>query len=835
MKKKYSLICLGILIGQLALKAQLLAFPTAEGAGKYTTGGRGAVATPPTIYEVTKLTDDGSAGTFRYACTNNSPAAANRIVVFRVSGTIHLLSNLSLSRANTTIAGQTAPGEGICIADFPVTISANNIIVRYIRFRLGDKNQAASIGGDDAFGDNSGDRSNLIIDHCTMSWSNDEAFTVYHGDKITLQWNFITEPLDRSYHDEGSGVQNHAYGGIESGKQISIHHNLYAHLRGRAPRFDGLRAGVADTADYRNNVIYNWADYNVNGGEGGTYNVVNNYYKYGPSTPNSATSGVNRRNMLINPYKQTSPVLAFGRYYLTGNFCDNSSDVSNFNWKGAAFSGGALSDSTASKVTTPFNHTPINMQSPIDAYNDVLAKAGCSLPHRDTLDVRIVNDVKNRTGKLIDCQGGYPSQSAYSLTQNAWPALSNGTAQTDSDHDGMPDNWENARGLNPANAADRNTYQTTNGFNNVENYINGDTIVAAGTVNNCIPARGFTSTNSGQWLFARDTTYSGYLNSVYTSAMDSNHIVAAILDNGNFGNFSVSYYTTNSNRTDIFGWQYARRNITITPANPALITQPVTVRIYLSLAEFNALKAADATINTISDLQVLKSADNNCITTLPAAFTGIPQTASAVFGTYQNGYYIEFQTSSFSTFFFQSKFSPIPVKLAFFDVKKQFNTTAEVKWATEQELNSKHFLVQRSLSSQSWQTIATIMAAGNSSVRRYYSFTDNDDKKGIYFYRLLQIDLDGKQAVSETRKLNFGSDKLSVQIYPNPAKDDIKIVVEDVPSFNYAVIDVAGRRLLNGLINNNKGVVNVSNLAPGNYIIQLTTKDKTISSKLYIQ
>lgn len=846
MKKIHFFFLLIFLTSGIKTNAQLLAFPTAEGAGKFSTGGRGTTSVAPTIFEVTKLTDDGTAGTFRYACTNNSPTATYRIVVFRVSGTIHLNSALSLNRANTTIAGQTAPGEGICIADYPVTISANNVIVRYIRFRLGDKNQAASIGNDDGFGDNSGDKNNIVIDHCSVSWSNDEALTLYHGTGNTIQWCFITEPLDRSYHDEGSGVQNHAYGGIQSGRQLSVHHNLYAHLRGRAPRFDGHRAGTAatyeDTVDYRNNVIYNWADYNVNGGEGGTYNVVNNYYKYGPSTPNTVTSGVNRRNMLINPYKQTSsPVFPYGKYYLTGNFCENSSTVTNRNWLGAAFNSGSLTDSTSSQVFTAFNHTPINMQPATDAYESVLASAGCSLPKRDTLDERIVNDVKNRTGKLIDCQGGYagyPTYTPYSITQTAWPALLNGTPQTDSDHDGMPDNWENARGLNASNAADRNTYQTTSGYNNVENYINGDTIVAVGTLNTCVTAKGFTCTNSGLWLHARDTTYSGYLNTAYTSAMDSNHIVASILDNGSYGSFSFSYYTTNTNRTDIFGWQYGRRNITITPANPLLITQPVTVRFYLSLAEFNALKAADATINTINDIMIVKSAGNSCITSLPASFSAIIPTANAVFGTYQNGYYIEFQTNSFSTFFFQSRLAPIPVKLISFDVKKQNNTTALIKWVTTQEINSKSFFVQRSTSTTGWQTIATMAAAGNSTTQKTYSYTDAENKSGIYFYRLVQNDMDGKQHFSETRKINFGSDKMDLQLYPNPAKEKITLLHPSATGMAVVKIIAADGRVVftQKIINNTvKTEINTDKLAAGVYAVVVTVNNNSAQTKFIRQ
>ena len=184
--------------------AQQIAFPGAEGAGAFATGGRGTATVPTTVYEVTNLNDDNLPGSFRYAVTNNSPVALYRTIVFRISGTIHLNSALAINRANTTIAGQTAPGDGICVADYPVSISNDNVIVRFMRFRMGDKNQNKGMvngsGSDDTFG--SLGRKNLIIDHCTMSWSSDEACTIYRGDSTTLQWNIISEPLNYSYHFE---------------------------------------------------------------------------------------------------------------------------------------------------------------------------------------------------------------------------------------------------------------------------------------------------------------------------------------------------------------------------------------------------------------------------------------------------------------------------------------------------------------------------------------------------------------------------------------------------------------------------------------------------------
>jgi hypothetical protein len=288
--------------------------------------------------------------------------------------------------------------------------------------------------------------------------------------------------LDRSYHDEGTGIQNHGYGGIWGGRKASFHHNLVVHVRGRAPRFDGSRnlsptTPGQENADFRNNVIYNWADYNVNGGEGGNYNIINNYYKYGPSTPNTSTAGVNRRNMIVNPYRQTSsPMLPYGKYYLEGNFVDNSATVTANNWLGAAMNGGSLADTIQSKVTVPFNIAPLNTQTAPDAYNAVLTGAGATLPKRDTLDERIVNDVRNRTGRLIDVQGGYPAGTPFSTSQTAWPTLNSLPPPADTDHDGMPDTWETTNGLNPNNAADRSII-APNGYTMLENYLNSITSV----------------------------------------------------------------------------------------------------------------------------------------------------------------------------------------------------------------------------------------------------------------------------------------------------------------------------------------------------------------------
>lgn len=437
-----------------------IAFPGAEGFGKYTTGGRGG-----RVMIVTNLEDNG-AGSFREA----AEAKEARIIVFAVSGTIHLQSPLSI-KGSVTIAGQTAPGDGICIADYPVTLGGDNMIVRYLRFRMGDKNQNKGMvdgsGGDDAF---SGTRhSHIIIDHCSISWSTDECISVYGGDSSTLQWNIISEPLNYSYHFEtgDKDFERHGYGGIWGGKHLTAHHNLFAHCVSRNPRFNGARLGATEElVDYRNNVIYNWGGNNVYGGEGGRYNIINNYYRYGPSTSK------NVRNRIVNPTKQERPFIDFGKFFVQGNYVDEAADVTKNNLSGIHL--GNSEQTEKAVVQKAFEVISIPSQKAVQAYEQVLTGAGCSLPARDTLDQRIINDVKKRSGNIIDVQGGFAHGTAYEQTVNAWPRLQSLPAPKDSDGDGMPDAWELKNKLNP-NKPDASGHELHKLFTNIEVYINSIT------------------------------------------------------------------------------------------------------------------------------------------------------------------------------------------------------------------------------------------------------------------------------------------------------------------------------------------------------------------------
>jgi hypothetical protein len=436
------------------------AFPGAEGFGQYTTGGRGGQ-----VYVVSNLNDRGP-GSLRDAVSGKVP----RMVVFAVSGTIHLESPLSI-KSNVTIAGQSAPGGGICVADHPVSLGGNNIIVRYLRFRMGDRYQNKGMvdgaGSDDAFSGTR--RKNIIVDHCSLSWSTDEVLSVYAGDSTTLQWNLIAEPLDYSYHFEtgDKDFEHHGYGGILGGRHLSIHHNLYAHCQSRTPRFDGNRNLGADTelADFRNNVIYNWGGNNVYGGEGGRYNIVNNYYKYGPATKQSV------KYRILNPFK-APPKLPFGQYYVHGNYVDGSPAVSAQNWKGVVLDKGSAADTVVAKAAAPFAVTLLAPQAAAEAYRLVLQHGGASMPRRDAVDQRIIGEVQSRTGRIIDVQGGHPHGTPYAVTAGAWPALASAPAPPDADQDGMPDTWEKKNKLNPNDAADGARYKLDKHYTNVEVYLN---------------------------------------------------------------------------------------------------------------------------------------------------------------------------------------------------------------------------------------------------------------------------------------------------------------------------------------------------------------------------
>lgn len=450
---RHFLLFISIICGNdlLAQPESVPAFPGAEGFGKFTIGGRGGA-----VFIVNNLNDDGP-GSFRAAVSANE----KRTVVFSVDGTIHLKSPLSI-KGNVTIAGQSAPGDGICIADQPVKISGDQVIIRYLRFRMGDKYQSQKgmvdgSGSDDAL---SASRvKNLIIDHCSFSWSTDEVLSVYGGDSTTLQWNIIAEPLNYSYHFETGDKdwEHHGYGGIWGGKHLSAHHNIFAHCVSRNPRFNGARLGSSEEfVDFRNNIIYNWQSKAVYGGESGSYNFVANYFKPGPNTKKSALG-----NILDPSRTETIP---YGKFYVADNELEGYAQGKTDN---------RLLITSLSDVYVPeqFKTVSLPSKSASQAYMDALEIAGASFK-RDTLDARIIQDIYNGTGRIIDVQGGYPHGTGYEISKSAWPLLKSGTSFPDTDKDGMPDVWELLQKLNPKEPADAVQFQINSRYTNLEIYLN---------------------------------------------------------------------------------------------------------------------------------------------------------------------------------------------------------------------------------------------------------------------------------------------------------------------------------------------------------------------------
>lgn len=429
------------------------AFPGAEGYGKNATGGRGG-----RVIKVTNLNDAGP-GSLREAIN----AAGPRIVVFEVSGNIKLKSRLQIKNNGITIAGQTAPGDGICIQDYEVNIDADNVIIRYLRFRLGDLARRES---DALWGRY---RQQVIIDHCSMSWSIDECASFYANKDFTLQWCILSESLNKSFHEK----DDHGYGAIWGGTRASFHHNLLAHHNSRNPRFNGGgRTGMPasplgnEEVDHRNNVIYNWGSNSAYGGENGQYNIVNNYYKPGPGTP------ANRRNRLLEISMDADPVQfppGFGRFYIDGNYMEGHTAVSGDNWNGGVDLRSGVVLATA-RATQAFEAMPVGQHSATQAYERVLNLAGASLK-RDAVDARVVQEVRNGTVTYYGSKTGRAGIIDSQEDVGGWPHLQSLPALKDTDGDGMPDEWEIARGLNPgqANASGRNL---STAFDNIEVYIN---------------------------------------------------------------------------------------------------------------------------------------------------------------------------------------------------------------------------------------------------------------------------------------------------------------------------------------------------------------------------
>lgn len=513
---KNILLTIVMAVGTMTAMAQeeIPAFPGAEGHGRYITGGRGGE-----IRHVTNLNDSG-AGSLREALKGNNA----KTIVFDVSGYIDLKSQLDIT-SNTTIAGQTAPYPGITLRYYTIYFGkCDNVIVRFLRFR---RSQVKDVndGADATWGRR---RNQIMLDHCSFSWSIDEVASFYDNNNFTMQWCTVGE----AQNDAGHGKGNHSYGGIWGGKLASFHHNLLIHLNNRVPRFNGARYGwgdytknmyydqykwentiQAETVDLRNCVMYNWGNGNgCYGGPGGGYiNIVNNYYKAGPGTKNTKTVtqvsvGASGNSTEGDQVGMTS------RYYINGNYVTAAGDkAANYDWKGVTIDAGTFAidgekyskdpkhfygdtvvykqnangeDCIRIKVDGPCPIGDITTHSAETTYEKVLSYAGASI-YRDAVDARFMEEtmegVVTYTGTKTKIKGivdiindpdGVQDPACPSFPDLASESRS---ADYDTDGDGMPDEWESANGLNPNDATDGATYtlDTEKGwYTNLEVYMN---------------------------------------------------------------------------------------------------------------------------------------------------------------------------------------------------------------------------------------------------------------------------------------------------------------------------------------------------------------------------
>lgn len=431
--------------GTEALPPKRLAFPGADGYGKYVTGGRGGA-----VYEVTNLSDSGQPGSLRYAINQPGP----RTIVFRVSGTIELNSTIRIDNGDLTIAGQTAPGGGICLKNHQLRINSSNVIIRYIRCRLGENWGADAMGGaspKNSAGSGSLPLKDIIIDHCSVSYGADETLSLYDVENLTIQWCIISESLNRD---------GHGFGGIMGGWGASLHHSLFAHHKNRSPRFCGARYQFnleKELMDMRYNVIYNAGK--TYGGEGGHYNVVNNYYKRlsgefcNPSKPNPSETDNEFVGLVYDSIKSY--------WYVDGNFVDGNPGISADNWTG----GVKLNYQPLNiRAYTPFESAYDGaVETAQNAYENVCFGAGTTLPRRDEVDTRIIQEVRTSTGMVPLTLTDIPGE--------PFPILNSPAAREDADHDGMPDDWEIAHGLDPGDPSDRNLIDG-DGYTMLEKYLN---------------------------------------------------------------------------------------------------------------------------------------------------------------------------------------------------------------------------------------------------------------------------------------------------------------------------------------------------------------------------
>lgn len=488
-----------LFIFSLPMMAQAPAFPGAEGHGRYATGGRGGK-----IIHVTNLNDSGP-GSFRQAVSGND----RKIIIFDVAGVIALKSNINIG-ANTTIEGQTAPEPGITLRYYTVNPAGSNIIIRFVRFRRGQEKDI----NDGADASTARHYTNLMLDHCSLSWSIDEVASFYDNNNFTMQWCTIGESLCNAGHNKGA----HGYGGIWGGKLASFHHNLICHVNNRSPRFNGARynwdgytgnilyneyqwenAVQAENVDFRNCVIYNCGNGCYGGPGGGQINMVNNYYKSGPA---GSTTRLTTVTVGASGNAEGYPIYwdMTSRYYLEGNQINSttnagwdymtydngtllhngehySKDPNHYNGKNVEYLTYGGTDYVRIRLDEPAPTGKVTTHTAAKAYEKVLDYAGASL-NRDDVDARYAQEAKNGTATYSGSVTGKKGRIDIVSDVKGYTEANFGTgsrdADFDSDNDGIPDAWETANGLNPNNASDANakTLDPIGYYTNIEVYCN---------------------------------------------------------------------------------------------------------------------------------------------------------------------------------------------------------------------------------------------------------------------------------------------------------------------------------------------------------------------------
>jgi hypothetical protein len=455
-------------------QSPVLAFPGAEGGGAYSFGGRGGK-----VYVVKNLNDSGP-GSLREACEQGGA----RIVVFNVAGIIRLKSPIIVRAPYITIAGQSAPGDGVCIAGESIWLDTHDVVIRYMRFRRGETNV---LRRDDAIGGNG--VGNIIIDHVSASWGLDENMSmyrhVYHTeDGKAIKLPTVNVTIQNSIFSEALDTYNHSFGSTIGGLNSTFMRNLWANNISRNPSI-----GMYGDFGFVNNVVFNWWNRSADGGDNNSlYNFINNYYKPGPITPTDKPIGY--RILKPESGRSADKKTLYGKVYVHGNIVEGNERVTKDNWDGGVQiedmpNAGRHTDSI--RVNQPLPMAKVTTISATEAYEYVLKNVGASLPKRDPVDTRIVETVK--TGKIFYKEGGktdigkqyikrrLPSDSykqgiISDISQVGGYPEYKGTPYKDSDNDGMPDAWETKNGLNPKNAADASIDRNKDGYSNIEEYLN---------------------------------------------------------------------------------------------------------------------------------------------------------------------------------------------------------------------------------------------------------------------------------------------------------------------------------------------------------------------------